>query len=83
MTEAVAKDPEVMSGASVFRGTRVIVGSLWDYPEAGLTVEAFFNFPAVTRRRVLAEARHPVEGDAPLELGGVTDKSDRGWAPKL
>ena len=84
--EAVAKDPEVMSGASVFRGTRVMAGSLQDYPEAGLTVEAFLDFPAVTHRRVLAVlavARHPVEGGAPLGLGGVTDESGCEWAPKL
>ena len=31
--EAVTKDPEVMSGAPLFRGTRVMVSTLWDYLE--------------------------------------------------
>ena len=47
-------DPEVVSGAPVFRGTRVPVEALINNLEAGLTLEEFLeNFPTVTREQAL------------------------------
>jgi uncharacterized protein (DUF433 family) len=46
----VASDPEVLSGATVFRGTRVPVAALLDNLAAGLTLAEFLdNYPTVTR----------------------------------
>ena len=53
--QAVTKDPEAMSGAPLFRGTRVMVSTLWNYLETGATTEASVNdFPTVTPEGVLA-----------------------------
>jgi len=50
----VTSDPEIMSGAPVFSGTRVPVEALLDNLAAGLTVDEFLeNFPTVTREQVL------------------------------
>lgn len=50
----VHSDPELMGGTPVFVGTRVPVQSLFDYLEAGDTVEDFLEaFPTVTREQVL------------------------------
>jgi uncharacterized protein (DUF433 family) len=47
-------DPEIVSGAPVFRGTRVPVEALISNIEAGLTLEEFLeNFPTVTREQAL------------------------------
>jgi uncharacterized protein (DUF433 family) len=51
----VSRDPEVMGGAPVFRGTRVPVQTLLDYLEAGETIDQFLEgFPSVTREQVIA-----------------------------
>ncbi len=43
-------DPDVMSGAPVFRGTRVPVQTLFEYLAAGDPLEEFLDgFPSVTR----------------------------------
>ena len=50
MTEAVIRDPEIMHGTPVFRGTRVPVQTLFDYLEGGETLEDFLEgFPTVSR----------------------------------
>ena len=47
-------DPEIVSGAPVFRGTRVPVDALLSNLEAGLTIDEFLeNFPTVTREQAL------------------------------
>jgi uncharacterized protein (DUF433 family) len=51
----VSRDPEVMGGAPVFRGTRVPVQTLLDYLEAGDSIDEFLaGFPAVKREQVIA-----------------------------
>jgi uncharacterized protein (DUF433 family) len=41
-------DPEIMSGAPVFTGTRVPIKALFDYVESGKTLDEFFeDFPSV------------------------------------
>lgn len=48
-------DPEKMSGAPVFRGTRVPVKTLVDFLEAGDSIEEFLdNFPSVKKEQVIA-----------------------------
>ena len=50
----VSSDPEIMSGAMVFRGTRVPVAALWDNLAAGLSLDEFLeNFPTVQREQAV------------------------------
>ena len=50
LDEIVEALPDKMSGAPVFRGTRVLVQTLLDYLEAGDPLEAFLaDFPTVSR----------------------------------
>ena len=52
---AVERSPEKVSGAWVFRGTRVPVKTLFENLEAGATVDQFLEwFPGVTREQALA-----------------------------
>jgi uncharacterized protein (DUF433 family) len=47
-------DPEIVSGAPVFRGTRVPVETLISNLEAGVSLDEFLdNFPTVTREQAL------------------------------
>lgn len=47
-------DPDVLSGAPVFRGTRVPVDALISNLEAGLTLDQFLeNFPTVKREQAV------------------------------
>lgn len=56
--DAVERHPEVMSGAWVFRGTRVPVAALFENLRDGATVEEFVQwFEGVTREQVLAVLR--------------------------
>ena len=51
----VSRDPDVMGGTAVFRGTRVPVQTLLDYLEAGESIDDFVEgFPSVTRERCIA-----------------------------
>lgn len=50
----IAIDPEIQSGAPVFAGTRVPVKSLFDYLEAGDSLDVFLNeFPSVNRKMAI------------------------------
>jgi len=50
----VSRNPEVMGGTPVFRGTRVPVQTLLDYLEAGDSIDEFLaGFPSVTRAQVI------------------------------
>jgi len=54
MESVVVRDPEIMSGEPTFRGTRVLVRTLFDYLEAGHSVERFLQgFPSVSRDAAL------------------------------
>lgn len=55
MTQSVIiKDPEVLGGTPIFRGTRVPVKNLLDYLATGETIDAFLDdFPTVTREQVV------------------------------
>ncbi len=55
LAEIVHSDPEIMGGTPVFVGTRVPVYNLFDYLEAGDSLEEFLdNFPSVTREQAVA-----------------------------
>jgi uncharacterized protein (DUF433 family) len=46
----IVKDPEILGGTPVFRGTRVPFKNLLDYLEGGHTLTEFLRqFPTVTR----------------------------------
>lgn len=51
----VSRDPEIMSGALCFTGTRVLVKTLFDYLEGTSSLEDFLeDFPTVSRERAVA-----------------------------
>jgi uncharacterized protein (DUF433 family) len=53
--DVVHSDPELMGGTPVFVGTRVPVQSLFDYLEAGDSLDEFLEaFPTVSRQQVVA-----------------------------
>jgi len=53
-TSVVSRSPNVMSGAAVFTGTRVLVQSLLDYLAGGHTLDKFLDdFPTVTREQAV------------------------------
>jgi uncharacterized protein (DUF433 family) len=50
----ITVDPDVLSGAPVFRGTRVPVDALLSNLEAGVSIDEFLeNFPTVSREQAL------------------------------
>lgn len=52
--EFVESNLEKMGGTAVFRGTRVPIQNLFDYLEAGDSVERFLDhFPTVDREQVV------------------------------
>jgi uncharacterized protein (DUF433 family) len=57
----IVRDPEIMSGEPTFRGTRVLVRTLFDYLEGGDSLDRFLEgFPTVSREmalQALEEAR--------------------------
>jgi len=66
--KVVEIDPEIMSGTPVFAGTRVPFDNLFDYLEAGDSLDKFLaSFPSVTREQAIAAlelAREAVAGVA-------------------
>lgn len=69
MTSAIVhSDPQILGGTPVFVGTRVPVKNLFDYLEAGDSLEKFLrSFPSVTREQAVAAlelAREALVSDA-------------------
>ena len=56
MTQFVVhRDPEIQGGVPVFYGTRVPVKNLFDYLEAGDSLDQFlYSFPSVAREQAVA-----------------------------
>ena len=53
-SSVVTAKPNVMSGAPVFKGTRVLVQTLIEYLEAGDSIDDFLEgFPSVSREQVI------------------------------
>ena len=63
---AVHRDPQVLGGTLVFVGTRVPVKNLFDYLEAGDSLDHFLvSFPSVTREQAVAALELAREALAP------------------
>ncbi|MGH8766649.1 MAG: DUF433 domain-containing protein [Burkholderiales bacterium] len=64
----IHSDPDIQGGIPVFYGTRVPVKNLFDYLEAGDSLEDFLrSFPSVTREQAVAAlelAREALTPDA-------------------
>ncbi len=64
----VHRDPEILGGTPVFVGTRVPVKILFDYLEAGDSLEVFLDeFPSVSREQAITAlelAREALNADA-------------------
>jgi uncharacterized protein (DUF433 family) len=55
----IIKDPDVLGGAPVFRGTRVPFQTLLEYIEEGQTLDEFLDdFPTVTRAAAVSALEH-------------------------
>ena len=55
MSTVIKIDPEIMSGAPCFAGTRVPIQNLIGYLEGGDSIEDFLEgFPSVSREQVIA-----------------------------
>ncbi|MGO9640118.1 MAG: DUF433 domain-containing protein [Candidatus Acidiferrales bacterium] len=53
--EIIVKDPDLLGGTAVFRGTRVPFRALLDYLEAGQTLDEFLDdFPTVSRAAAIS-----------------------------
>ena len=64
----VHRDPDILGGTPVFVGTRVPVKNLFDYLEAGDSLDEFLSsFPSVKREQAVAAlelAREALASDA-------------------
>jgi uncharacterized protein (DUF433 family) len=55
MSKVVVRDPNILGGEPVFRGTRVPFKVLTDYLEGGDTLDQFLEeYPSVTRELAIA-----------------------------
>lgn len=55
LESVIVRDPDVLSGQPVFRGTRVPFQTLLDYLEGGDTLDEFLEqYPGVTREQAIA-----------------------------
>lgn len=60
--DIIVKDPKILHGTPVFRGTRVPVKALFDALEAGETLEEFLEgFSGVSREMAIAALEHAHE----------------------
>jgi len=51
----IVKNPDILGGTPVFRGTRVPIQALFDYLEGGETLEDFLDgFPTVSREAAIS-----------------------------
>jgi uncharacterized protein (DUF433 family) len=58
--QLIVRDPEILSGIPVFKGTRVPVKNLVDYLEAGDSLEEFLDdFPTVQKEKVVKFLKLP------------------------
>jgi len=60
MGREITRDPEIMHGTPVFRGTRVPIQTLFDYLEGGDTLDSFLEgFPTVSREQATEALKMP------------------------
>jgi uncharacterized protein (DUF433 family) len=69
LEQIVHRDPDILGGTPVFRGTRVPVRSLFDYLEGGDNLDEFLRqFQSMRRAQAVASldlARETLAADAP------------------
>jgi len=54
-SDIIVKDPDILGGTPVFRGTRVPFQALLDYLEGGQTLDEFLDdFPTVSKDSAVA-----------------------------
>lgn len=59
LKSVIIRDPEILGGTPVFRGTRVPFQALLDYIEGGDTLDDFLDdFPTVTREAAIHALEH-------------------------
>ncbi|MGA8764608.1 MAG: DUF433 domain-containing protein [Candidatus Sulfotelmatobacter sp.] len=59
LNSVITRDPEVLGGTPVFRGTRVPFQALLDYLEGGQPLSDFLDdFPTVTREAAVQALEH-------------------------
>lgn len=59
LNHIITKDPDVLGGTPIFRGTRVPFQVLLDYLEGGQTLDEFLeDFPTVTREAAVQALEH-------------------------
>ena len=57
--EVITKDPDILGGTPVFRGTRVPFQALLDYLKGGQTLDEFLeDFPTVSREAAVLALEH-------------------------
>ena len=60
--KVIVRDPEILGGIPVFRGTRVPFKNVLDCLEGGHTLDEFLaEFPSVTRQAAIAALEHAKE----------------------
>jgi uncharacterized protein (DUF433 family) len=76
--DLVKRDPEIMSGALCFSGTRVPVKNLFDYLEGSSSLEEFLeDFPTVSRIRAVAVLEAAVASGFDREPGRLVWRQKR------
>jgi len=87
MSQSVVKiDPEIMSGAPCFAGTRVPIQNLIDYLDGGDSIDDFLEgFPTVSREQVIAFLEEAKESVLARAVGRFcsTNASIDGWRATL
>lgn len=59
LKEILIKNPNILGGTPVFRGTRVPLQNLLDYLEGGETLHEFLDdFPSVSREQAVGALEH-------------------------
>ncbi len=55
LKDLISSDPDILSGQTVFKGTRVPVETLFDHLEAGISLDEFLeDFSTVTKEQAIA-----------------------------
>ncbi|HEY9625348.1 MAG TPA: DUF433 domain-containing protein [Crinalium sp.] len=61
-TRVIHSDPDILGGTPVFVGTRVPMKTLFDYFEAGDSLDEFLDhFPSVKREQAIAALELAIE----------------------
>ena len=72
--DVIVRDPGILGGTPVFRGTRVPFKNLLDYLEGGHTLDNFLEeFPSVTREAAIAALEHAKELVITQTISGTAD----------